>query len=213
MVTRQRIETYTMQHAFDLYISDCAHCGVPFGIPKAMERRRRQDGRSFYCPNGHSLFFSTNETEEEKLKKKLLRKQREAEVQRQRAVRAEQDAAAKREQMEAALEEVERTRKRTAGGVCPCCNRSFEELANHIRSKHPDYVDMVTLPMDVRRLPRVKAVTVVIEASPEPLGVRDVLGRLVLAGRRQDTERQVRDALYRAGYSGLIKKTGKAQWS
>ena len=61
--------------------------------------------------------------------------------------------------------------------------------------------------------PRVKAVTVVIEASPEPLGVRDVLGRLVLAGRRQDTERQVRDALYRAGSSGLIKKTGKARWN
>lgn len=32
-----------------------------------------------------------------------------------------------------------KTKKRLAGGVCPCCNRSFVSLAKHMASQHPDY--------------------------------------------------------------------------
>lgn len=33
----------------------CAHCGVTFSSPVLYFRR--QDGRDFYCPNGHGLTF------------------------------------------------------------------------------------------------------------------------------------------------------------
>jgi hypothetical protein len=26
-----------------------------------------------------------------------------------------------------------------ANGVCPCCNRTFQNLARHMAGKHPDY--------------------------------------------------------------------------
>lgn len=33
-----------------------------------------------------------------------------------------------------------RTRNRIAAGVCPCCNRTFQNLADHMRTLHADYV-------------------------------------------------------------------------
>lgn len=34
-----------------------------------------------------------------------------------------------------------KTRKRVAGGVCPCCNRSFVNLGRHMAGQHPDYAE------------------------------------------------------------------------
>lgn len=31
------------------------------------------------------------------------------------------------------------TLRRIAAGVCPCCRRSFTDLARHMSSQHPDY--------------------------------------------------------------------------
>lgn len=31
-------------------------------------------------------------------------------------------------------------RNRAAAGVCPCCNRTFEQLGRHMTTKHPEYV-------------------------------------------------------------------------
>ena len=54
-----RIRTFTVEgHVLDLFVSDCASCGVIFAIPRTMEERRREDHRAFYCPNGHNLVFS-----------------------------------------------------------------------------------------------------------------------------------------------------------
>ena len=32
-----------------------------------------------------------------------------------------------------------RARKRAANGVCPCCHRSFENVARHVAKQHPDF--------------------------------------------------------------------------
>jgi hypothetical protein len=29
--------------------------------------------------------------------------------------------------------------KRVGNGVCPCCNRTFEDLARHMKVKHREY--------------------------------------------------------------------------
>lgn len=101
-----------------------------------MEERRREDHRTFYCPNGHTLSFS-GPTKAEK----------EAEEQRKRADRlatrmmAERDQkeAAQREAAEAKASEI-RLRWRVGNGVCPCCQRTFPKLAAHVATKHPDFV-------------------------------------------------------------------------
>ncbi len=35
-----------------------------------------------------------------------------------------------------------RTRKRVGSGVCPCCSRTFQQLARHMKAKHPAYTEV-----------------------------------------------------------------------
>jgi DNA repair exonuclease SbcCD ATPase subunit len=32
-----------------------------------------------------------------------------------------------------------RIKNRASNGVCPCCNRTFQNLARHMHTKHPDF--------------------------------------------------------------------------
>ncbi|HYC31767.1 MAG TPA: hypothetical protein VEB59_05720, partial [Gemmatimonadales bacterium] len=34
---------------------------------------------------------------------------------------------------------VTKIKRRVAGGVCPCCNRTFSDLARHMSGKHPGW--------------------------------------------------------------------------
>lgn len=104
-------------------VTSCSVCYVDLVAPEDFLERRRKDGRSFYCLNGHSLGWK--ETEEDRLKQQLA--QAEA-----RAVSAE-------DQARAAKREAARQKKRAANGVCPCCKRSFVQLARHMKTKHPDF--------------------------------------------------------------------------
>lgn len=41
--------------------------------------------------------------------------------------------------LSAAKGQATKLRKRAANGVCPCCNRTFVQLARHMATQHPDY--------------------------------------------------------------------------
>src|SRR5688500_16343266 len=45
----------------------CAECGVIFHIPDRLEKLRRDDHGTFYCPNGHSQYFRGKTDEEKKI--------------------------------------------------------------------------------------------------------------------------------------------------
>lgn len=146
-----RIHTFTVEAAsLNLYISDCANCGVIFGIPEDMENRRREDHRAFYCPNGHNLVFS-GPTEAEKTAKAA--KERADRLQAQLRAQRDQTEAAQREAAEAKASEI-RIRWRVGNGVCPCCSRTFHALAAHVATKHPEFVhhDIAALSHRMREL-------------------------------------------------------------
>ncbi|CAI9417222.1 hypothetical protein [Nocardioides sp. T2.26MG-1] len=136
-MTSKRIRTFTVEGGvLELYVSDCARCGVVFGIPKDLEARRREDHGSFYCPNGHSMVFSG-----------LTQAEKEARAARERADRLSAALGAQRDQAEAARREAAeakasevRLRWRVGNGVCPCCQRTFRALASHVATKHPEFV-------------------------------------------------------------------------
>jgi hypothetical protein len=97
-------------------IEACCTCGVQFGITDEHVRELRRSHAWFYCPNGHQQHYTAKS---------------DAELRRE----AERRAAS-------ALEEARRRlAKRTAAGVCPCCNRSFVQLARHMESQHPDHTN------------------------------------------------------------------------
>lgn len=118
--------TYTGQ----LHVETCCAkgCGITFGLNAGhYNELRRHPGRSFYCPNGHPMHY-TGKSEQQKL--------RDAEA-RETALR-DQLSASIRDQ-EATRQTLLRERTRFANGVCPCCNRSFENVRRHMQGEHPDY--------------------------------------------------------------------------
>lgn len=115
----------------------CGECGIEWAMPRWFVAVRRENGATFYCPNGHPRVF--RETEVEKLRKerdKLARRVEWAESRRE-AWRRESEHQERR--AASYRGHLTRTKKRVANGVCPCCNRTFHDLARHMASKHPSY--------------------------------------------------------------------------
>lgn len=61
-----------------------------------------------------------------------------AEGDKQQLARAEEEMQAERLRAELAEKKATRVMKRAQRGVCPCCNRTFQNLAQHMKSKHAD---------------------------------------------------------------------------
>lgn len=100
-----------------------AGCGIHFGITETTRRKRAEDGTTLWCPNGHRLCYGPSENQE--LRDKLAREQH----------RREQAEAAEQSQRRA----VTKLKRRISAGVCPCCNRTFVNMGQHMKSQHPTY--------------------------------------------------------------------------
>lgn len=120
-----------------LAVVTCYKCAVRFGMPDGMQRRCQELGGDFWCPNGHQQHYTTSD---------LKRTQDELARQKHRTEQAKEAAAAnrrwaEREQRSAAAQkgQATRIRNRVKHGVCPCCHRTFAQLAAHMKSKHPTF--------------------------------------------------------------------------
>lgn len=131
------MKTYTLTEKVTLTTLDCGVCGIPFAMPTTMyDECQRNHRQNFYCPNGHSLAFH-GKTEAEKLRERLKRVESA-----HTSVRDQLEAS---ERSNAALKGVvTRTKKRVGNGVCPCCSRSFANVARHMANQHPDYAEGTT---------------------------------------------------------------------
>lgn len=121
-----------------LELITCVRCGVAFAAPADLLSRRRENHESFYCPNGHSLSFPSQSDAEkaqaEAAKYKKLWRQEQA-----YAAGAIEERNAAQRSLKATRAAHTRTKNRIANGVCPCCNRSFSNLNEHMHMEHPDY--------------------------------------------------------------------------
>jgi hypothetical protein len=132
------MRTTTINTEVTLEVHDCPVCGVPFGLTAPFLRGRRQAGASFYCPNGHALSF---DSENERLKRELERA-RESQLAAQRqAARLGTELAQADSENKRLRTEAGKAKRRAAAGCCPCCKRTISQMARHIRSKHPEFVD------------------------------------------------------------------------
>lgn len=116
----------TYQESVNLTTEQCI-CGIVFGLPERIQQDRRNDGGTFYCPMGHPLSYT-------KPKIKELQDKLDAAERLMRAAKCEAlNAQAK--QVEAEKKLAQQT-KRVCAGVCPCCSRTFTNLARHMATKH-----------------------------------------------------------------------------
>ncbi|MEC4836842.1 hypothetical protein R2362_20105 [Mycobacteroides chelonae] len=128
----------TLQYTEQLYVEHCCNCGMAFAMPGEFERRRREDRKNFYCPAGHGQHY-TGKTEAEKQRERADRLQRQVEA-READIRFEQRRLESERRAHAATKgTLTKTKKRIANGVCPCCNRSFANVARHVAGQHPEY--------------------------------------------------------------------------
>lgn len=109
----------------------CGSCGVVFAFTADDYRERTRHNKSFRCVNGCSRQFC-GETEADKLKRQLASAQRETDHQRARANRAQEKA-------ERTGRSYRKMRERIKNGLCPCCDRHFQNLWQHMKNQHPEF--------------------------------------------------------------------------
>jgi hypothetical protein len=118
-----------------LITEECINCGVLFAMSDELRDRLLQSHENFYCPSGHSMFYSAKSDIE---KERDLRLHAEA-----RAARAEDAAEIAERRRRAAKGQLTKMRNRIANGVCPWCKRSFSNVMAHVETQHPEHVQEV----------------------------------------------------------------------
>lgn len=109
---------------------ECVNCGVVYGLSAEFQAARRRDHKTWYCPNGHSQYYSVENAEER------LKRERDAAWEAQSETR--QQLASERKQHAATKGKVTKLRKRAQHGVCALCTRTFANYARHMATEHPE---------------------------------------------------------------------------
>jgi len=109
---------------------ECMRCGSVFAMTKSKYSRCNDDKEEWYCPNGHRSTFG--QTTVSKLEEKLALERRKSDT-------LQMDLKYSEDQVRSQKAAKTRLKNRIANGVCPCCNRSFQNLHRHMKSKHPDF--------------------------------------------------------------------------
>lgn len=127
-----------------LEVVECAGCHVTFGIEAAHVQRLRRSHEFFYCPNGHRQHFPGS-SDVERAAAEHEQAMDALKLERERRARADvridqllREGKRERTAHKALLARTRRLKERVLNGVCPCCNRSFENLRRHIVTKHPE---------------------------------------------------------------------------
>jgi hypothetical protein len=118
-----------------LVTETCCECGTVFAMERTLNKNCHRIGKKqmFYCPNGHGQYY----TQSTEAKIKELQEQLERAQNNSRWWKGEAEAKAR--SLAATKGVLTKTKKRIQNGVCPCCNRSFENLARHMHNQHPEY--------------------------------------------------------------------------
>jgi hypothetical protein len=123
----------TLTYTGELVVTSC-WCGIHLAVPADLYKEATRVERNVFCPLGHSFVYAnTTAKENERLRREL-------EDARTRLTHARDDADHQRRRVIAYRGVIGKTKKRLAAGICPCCTRTFQNLARHMSMQHPDYV-------------------------------------------------------------------------
>ncbi len=130
----------TLTDMTTLTIISCGACAIRFALPSSWHAERKNTGKGFYCPRGCSISYheDTNsrlEREKKALEQKLQWRRDERDSARDEARRQERRAIAYKGHLTRKKNET----KRVKHGICPCCDREFQNLKRHMASEHPAY--------------------------------------------------------------------------
>lgn len=112
----------------------CWLCGCTFAMSADLKANMKSRKETLFCPKGCRLGLG-----EPEWKKKLERALESEEYYKRRAAKNRERAERIERQLSATRGVVTRIKKRVAHGVCPCCQRTFVNLARHMKAKHSGY--------------------------------------------------------------------------
>lgn len=111
----------------------CHSCGTAFAVNSTLYRAYKEEGQALRCPNPRCDWasFIPTETPAQKLEKQLA-------AANQGRRWAEERLEAERREHSATKGKLAKLEKRASAGVCSCCNRTFQNLARHMKTKHSE---------------------------------------------------------------------------
>jgi phage/plasmid primase-like uncharacterized protein len=117
---------------------NCGKCGATYAINERFRAECQEKGTCWTCPYCQASWGYTG-SEVDRLKKQLEAKERELGFARNNAA-AERSAREKTERRLSATKSAKtRMANRIKHGVCPCCNRTFQNLMAHMATQHPQF--------------------------------------------------------------------------
>lgn len=116
-------------------VRQCGTCAVWHTVPEIVYNCYQAEGGFWSCPNGHRRGFRKGADEIERENTR-----RERDRLKQDAARLEEEASLARVRAEKAEGAVKRLKKRSSAGTCPCCARTFSNMAEHMKHQHPTFV-------------------------------------------------------------------------
>ncbi len=130
----------TLTVSTDLRTVECGSCGGVYAVSKRYYQQCYEQGLSWNCPYcQRGCGWAGGQGENKRLKRELENANRgRASLQGQLA-RTEDLRDHHRRSASAYKGQLTKAKKRAANGVCPCCSRTFSDLARHMKSKHPDF--------------------------------------------------------------------------
>lgn len=107
-------------------------CGISFAVPETWRLEQTRTHKTFYCPNGCQIHYPGKSDLQQ------LRDDRDYWRTRFSSEATQKEYA---ERCRAAQQGVNtKLKKRIASGVCPCCQRTFKNLAQHMEGQHPNWL-------------------------------------------------------------------------
>lgn len=107
-------------------------CGFTFAVPDHWWQKMHDRHQTIYCPKCKSGTYWPSESDEEALRRQLNSTQDMLATSRRESTRLDHQRRAEKAAKT-------RLKNRIAAGVCPCCNRTFANLARHMTGQHPDF--------------------------------------------------------------------------
>jgi hypothetical protein len=115
------------------FTGPCAQCGSQMWLPESLyTSAKHSQNITFYCPYGHPQIFPQGEStltlvrrERDRLAQQIAQKEDEIRTQAKLITNLKAQRAIQTKKL-----------KRVDKGVCPECNRSFENLQRHMHTKH-----------------------------------------------------------------------------
>lgn len=135
------METATLNFTTKFVLVTCPseQCRTQFAIPEHTKQAVAASQGTIYCPYGHPLGWFNHKSDADKLRDTLAFEQRKIASLEQRLANERRDKEAAERRMSAARGQVTKIKNRVGKGVCPCCNRTFTNLARHMSGQHPEF--------------------------------------------------------------------------